>query len=597
MNSFLDQTKKLISKKNIVLLIFLIIGLILSGILEMIGIGILPTFILLIARPNQVIEFSSMNLLNEFLLDLDRSEIILLSSIILIIFFIIKNIYLIFLAYCESKIIKSITNENSIGLFNGYIKIPYLSLVYKSPSILLRNMTETVESASSFVRCLISIIKETLVVLFLFVLLLFSDWQASIGIFCLLLLISSIFYLSVRKNVKRKGEIVQNLRGNIIKLINQSIGSIKYVKISGKENFFVQEHNKIINTLLNSNIYLEILTKVPRFFLEILAIISILLVVSFFIYLDRPIHLMLPFLSLLALAVIRLVPSFNVISSNLAVLRFNWEAVRILNNEFEYIEQNKKIHLKENEINKINDKKFVINEISLKNISFSYPNNKSQVIKDISMNIKIGTSVAIVGPSGAGKSTLIDIILGLLEPTTGKISINDKPLDENISFWHNQIGFVPQDIYLNDDTIKNNIAFAQKNEQIDNYQVVQALKLSKLYDFVQSLPDGVNTHIGHRGVKLSGGQIQRLGIARCIYNDPKILIMDEATSSLDYETERKIIESINEIKKDRTVVVIAHRYSTIKNSDVIYYLRDGKLVDKGNFDELQKNYPIFFDGK
>jgi len=303
---------------------------------------------------------------------------------------------------------------------------------------------------------------------------------------------------------------------------------------------------------------------------------------------------MLPFLTLLAIVVVRLVPSFNMITTHLTSLGYNFAAVRILQDEFKYIKKNNKKLL---ELKKVNKKDFAVKELSLNNVSFYYPGYKRTVLNNISMRIETGSTIAIVGPSGAGKSTLVDIILGLLEPTSGEITINGKPIAENIQMWHKQIGFVPQDIYLNDDTIKSNIAFGQEKDEIDENQLKQALSLSKLDEFVESLPNTINTFVGNRGVKLSGGQLQRLGIARCLYQNPNVLLMDEATSSLDYETEREIVQSINNIKKNKTVIVIAHRQSTIKNSDIIYYLRDGKLIDKGNFEELEKRHTTFFSNK
>ena len=586
--------KKLINKKNFILLFLLLIGLIFSAFLEMVGIGILPVFVLLIARPDQVIETSSLNFLKEFLLNFDKSEIILLSSVVLIIFFILKNIYFIFLTYFESIILKSITLQNSTSLFKGYVESPYLMFINRNPSVLIRNMTETSEQVSSFIRSSVAILKETLVVLFLFTLLLFSDFQVTIGIFSLLLTILTVFYLTVRNQVRKRGEISQSSRAHQIKLINQSLGSIKYIKISHKENFFVQEYNKTLDILLKQFVFVEILTRIPRLFLEVLAILSLLIVVSFFIYVDRSIYSMLPFLTLLAIVVVRLVPSFNTISAQLTTRGYNLEAARILHDEFEYIKKNNK---KLSELKKVDKKTFAIHELSLNNISFSYPGYKKSVLNNISMKIKTGSTVAIVGPSGAGKSTLVDIILGLLEPTSGNVTINGKLINENLSTWHQQLGFVPQDIYLNDDTIKNNIAFAEKEGQVNENQLNQALKLSKLDKFIETLPNNVNTLIGNRGVRLSGGQLQRLGIARCLYFNPNVLVMDEATSSLDYETERHIIQSINNIKKNRTVVIIAHRLSTIKNSDMIYYLKDGELIDKGNFEELEKRHTNFFRNK
>ena len=587
----MKNLKKIINKKNTFFLILLIFGLIIGGFLEMVGIGILPAFVLLIARPNQIVEINYLSFLENFLSNLDKSDIILIFSILLIVFFTIKNIYFILLTYLESNILKSITLNNSTNLFKGYLRSPYLMFIEKNPSVFIRNLVETSEHVTSYIRSSILIIKEVIVIIFLFTLLLFSDFQVTIAIFSLLFFISSVFYLTVKKQVKKRGEISQNSRSDQIKLINQSIGSIKYLKISHNEDFFIEKFNKTLDSVLKQGVFIEILGRTPKLFLEVLAISSLLMVVGFFIYFDRSINDMLPFLTLLAVSVIRLVPSFNLITTNLTSCNFNFVAVKILQEEFEYIKKNNEKLI---EYSKTNTENFETKELSLNNVCFYYPGYKQSILRNISMKIEIGKTIAIVGPSGAGKSTLIDILLGLLEPTSGEIKINDKPIAENLQLWHKQIGFVPQDIYLNDDTIKSNIAFGQNENEIDENKIYEALKLSKLDEFVNKLPNNISTFIGNRGVKLSGGQLQRLGIARSLYQNPKVLLMDEATSSLDYETENEIIQSINNIKKNKTVIIIAHRQSTIRNSDIIYYLREGELIDQGNFEELKKRNKKFF---
>ena len=235
-------------------------------------------------------------------------------------------------------------------------------------------------------------------------------------------------------------------------------------------------------------------------------------------------------------------------------------------------------------------KDFFKDKIILKDIDFSHENSNTKIIKEISLEINQGQSVGIIGKSGAGKSTLIDLILGLINPVAGEIFIDNKQLINNIKNWQKLIGYVPQDIYLLDDTIKNNIAFGLNEHDIDHENVIKSIKLAKLDVFVNSLPEKENTIVGNRGVKVSGGQKQRIGIARALYNNPKVLVLDEATSSLDTENERQIMDEVYVSSKDRTLIIITHRHSSVFKCDIVYLLDKGKIIDKGNYKDLMNRH-------
>ncbi|MDD4467190.1 MAG: ATP-binding cassette domain-containing protein, partial [Candidatus Pacebacteria bacterium] len=225
-------------------------------------------------------------------------------------------------------------------------------------------------------------------------------------------------------------------------------------------------------------------------------------------------------------------------------------------------------------------------EIRIENVSYTYPKSTQEALKNVSFAVKKGEAVGIIGPTGCGKTTIADIILGLLEPTKGKIEVDKKNIRENIDGWQKNIGYVPQFIYLSDDTIYNNIAFGIDKEKIDKSRLLKAAKVACLDDFVKKLPKGLDTFIGERGIRLSGGQRQRIGIARAIYHNPEILVMDEATSSLDNITEKYVIEAIERLKKGRTVIIIAHRLTTVKNCDILYMFKEGRIVGSGTYKDL-----------
>jgi ABC-type bacteriocin/lantibiotic exporter with double-glycine peptidase domain len=280
-----------------------------------------------------------------------------------------------------------------------------------------------------------------------------------------------------------------------------------------------------------------------------------------------------------------LIPSFNLIIYSLSTRRFTTASLKIIANAL----KNTPIELKfqKNDTSQQNIKKdFFKDKIILKDIDFSHENSNTKIIKEISLEINQGQSVGIIGKSGAGKSTLIDLILGLINPVAGEILIDNKQLKNNIKNWQKLIGYVPQDIYLLDDTIKNNIAFGLNEHDIDYENVIKSIKLAKLDVFVNSLPEKENTVVGNRGVKVSGGQKQRIGIARALYNNPKVLVLDEATSSLDTENERQIMDEVYNVSKERTLFIITHRHSSVFNCDLVYLLDKGKIIDSGKYADL-----------
>ena len=325
--------------------------------------------------------------------------------------------------------------------------------------------------------------------------------------------------------------------------------------------------------------------------MEILGVIAILSVILLFIRNGHSVNSMIPVLGLLGIATIRLIPSFNVVTSMLTQMRGTVVSFNLVVNELTGFE--KYSNKMNNFATKKDENKFLNQNIELQNITYKYPNSNKDALKNISFKIKAGNSVAIIGETGSGKSTLIDIILGLLEPSKGQITVEGKNINTNYSMWQRKIGYIAQDIYLIDDTIKRNIAFGIPDNDIDEDRIQRAIQLTQLSDFITDLDLGVNSTVGNRGIRLSGGQRQRIGIARALYQKTEILILDEATSSLDMETEKKLMKDIESLRDNYTLIVATHRLSTIKNCDEVFLLSGGKLVDQGHFKELASRHNEF----
>jgi ATP-binding cassette subfamily C protein len=295
-------------------------------------------------------------------------------------------------------------------------------------------------------------------------------------------------------------------------------------------------------------------------------------------------------ISLLAVCAIRLIPAFNLIISSISTRRFSIASLKIVSREMINVPIEDQFRNKNLIGEKSYKKKFFNDQIKFENVFFSHENSNTRILQNISLEIRRGQKVGIIGKSGAGKSTLVDLILGLIKPTKGKIMMDDSNLDYNLRDWQKQIGYVPQDIYLLDDTIRNNIAFGLNANDINQEAILKSIELSRLKDYVSSHEKKENAVVGDRGIKVSGGQKQRIGIARALYHNPRIIILDEATSSLDTINERKIMEEIYNTAENRTLIVVTHRHKSVSNCDKIYLLDNGKIIDEGKFTDLEKRH-------
>jgi ATP-binding cassette, subfamily B, bacterial PglK len=315
-------------------------------------------------------------------------------------------------------------------------------------------------------------------------------------------------------------------------------------------------------------------------FVETIAVAAMLGIAAFFTLKGRPTAEVVTTLALLGFAAIRFVPSANRLVSATLGLRWGTSAINAVYNDLVALESTVSKPPEPQPVERFSD------AIELRDVGYLYTGAASRSLNGVSLSIPRGSAVGFVGPSGAGKTTLIDVILGLLTPSEGKVLVDGVDLQEQISNWQRQIGYVPQTIYLADDSIRKNVAFGVSEAEIDDARVWQAIEAAQLSDMIQKLPDGLTTLVGERGVRLSGGQRQRIGIARALYHDPSVLVLDEATSSVDTETEQSIVDALERLRGDRTILVIAHRLTTVQNCDQLFFLRDGKLEANGTYEEL-----------
>ncbi len=582
---------KLVSKRNKRNTYLMLIGNQIGSILEVVGLGLIPILALNILNKDKILLFLKEKNMEFFSSYINMDNFIFYSFGILIGFFIFKNFFLFIMGYFQAKLRISIFNDLSNRFFQLYIHSPYQYFLKKNPSYLTSIMTNEVHGACTVLELLILLIRDFFSVIIISIALILIDPKISLFLIIFIFLLVLIFNRLIKKFISLKGKILQESRADNIKLINQSFEIIKEAKILKKESFFVNLFSAQLKLMGKLKLTSAIIGFIPRPILEIIVLIVIALVLFYASFVNNNLNTAIPFVSFFAISSIRLIPAFKNISTSLTNINFNKISIDIITKEMEEISNNQKFFSESIQNNDVITKKSgELKKFEIKKVNFKY-NKNIDVLKNISLEINNGEKIGIIGPSGSGKSTLINLILGLLKPSDGQILVNKNDIYQNLNYWHNLIGYIPQEIYLLNESIKSNIALGQKESEISTFLIDEAIRKSNSKEFIDHLPDGINTNVGNRGISFSGGQKQRLGIARALYRQPKVLILDEATNSLDAENEKAINSHILNLK-DMTVIIVAHNVSTLSNCDKLVLMDNGSIKDIGSFLDITQKYNL-----
>ena len=561
-------------KKNKVKLLFLFILILGSAFLELVGVSAIMPLVNIIVDSTSIYNNQVYYAIYNYFGMNNEKQFVMLMTISLIFVYIIKNIYIVIMYYFQFGFTYNYQRSLAVRLTNCYMKQPYVFHLSKNVAELQRNVIDDVTMFFQAVLGIIQFITEILVSLLLVAYLLYIDKSITLAIM-IFLLFFAIAYLKLFKNKSVKwGE--ENRYTNVIrnKWIRQSFEGIKEIKIVNREQFFIDKVDKYYKAFANATKKQQLISNIPRPLFEAACVTAFLSAITIKIAKGVNLNYFLPVISAFAIAAFRLLPSFGRLTTAVNTIAFNYPAVNALYND---LYEADKFNYKDEHIE--SDVELSFNhEISVNNLTFKYPSSEKTILDNVSLCIPKNKSVAIIGASGSGKTTLVDVILGILQPISGSVMTDGIDIYSNINKWHEYIGYIPQMIYLMDDTIRNNVLFGFTDDIDNEEKVWKALEEAQLKSFVEELEDGLDTVIGERGVRLSGGQRQRIGIARALYNDPKILVLDEATSALDNETENAVMEAIDGLHGRKTMIVIAHRLSTIKNCDVVYRVEDGKVI-------------------
>ena len=548
-------------KKKSILFIFLSIF---ASILETLGIGLIFPLIEIIINQKFSKNLFGINF-NEFFSESENKEIISFIILIILVLYLFKTIFLILFNYWQIKFSQNIYKFLSIKLLKKYLFNPITFYHKKNTSVLLRNVIFETKNYGASINIILKLFAEIFITFFILGLVIYIEPKKSIIIITIIISFALLFYFLSSKKIYSLGiKKLQNIE-KASKIIGESLSGIRDIKLKSVENYFYEIYKNFLNKFVKVQNYQQAIIDSPRIIFEFIVLCLVLGGLLYYMRFNNDINELLPVIGLYLVAAFRLIPAIMRILSMMQSIKGLQASVDMLNNELEYYENNKKENFK----NSFNEKISLNKNIKFKNVYFSY-DQKKEILKDFSFEINKSEIIGIYGKSGSGKSTLVDLLTGLLTPDKGEILIDErfKLNQNNIPEWQKKIGYVSQNVFLFDKSLRENIAFGQENDAIDDKKIWNILRKTALLDVITDL----NVEVGEKGIKFSGGQVQRMGIARELYRNPELLILDEATNSLDKQTENLILESIKDLKKSTTIIIISHKESTLKVCDEIINL-------------------------
>jgi ABC-type multidrug transport system fused ATPase/permease subunit len=509
--------------------------------------------------------------------NLSREELISAVMVAMVLIYVVRSLFLFWSLWIQKGFSASVSGRLSQSLFSIYLRQPYMFHLQRNSSTLMRNA----KNATSVVTCgvdpFLVLLTDGLVAIAMFALLIAVEPVGTLAVLLVFGLSTFIFQRTTRRRIDNWGYQVDYHETKILQHLQEGFGGAKDVKVLGRENEFLSQHEKHLGESIRINRIYNVILTLPRSFMEIITIVGLCLLVVSMVVRGRELADIVPILGLFAAAAFRVMPSINRLLMATQTLIFNRSIIASVYKDF--------LLDSPDSTSTGSGTKFAT-QLELTDVSFKYPTAATASLQNVSLVVKRGEAVGFVGPSGAGKSTLVDVILGLFAPTSGVVKVDGQDVQQNLRNWQNQIGYVPQAIYLTDDTLRRNVAFGLNDENIDDNLVRNAIRLAQLEEFVATLPEKLETVVGERGVRLSGGQRQRIGIARALYHNPSVLVLDEATSSLDTPTEHGVMQAVQALQGSKTVLIVAHRLSTVEYCDRLYKIENARITEEGTFHEV-----------
>jgi ABC-type multidrug transport system fused ATPase/permease subunit len=581
MKGILEKINYIYTRRQKVRFVILFFMIIIAGMLETLGVSAVLPLISVVLTP-ELVETNRFYSFIAQIFHIDTAaDFVVLMALSLIGIYIIKNIYLALQFWVQLRFLTNCRTDVSTRLMKCYVEQDYLFHVEHNVADLNRNVTSDVVLFFDLIKACMNFLSEIITLAFILAYLLWTDYVTTILLVVILGVFMCVVYIILKKFQVKFGEEARKSTGDVSKWVLQTFGGIKEIKAFNRENYFLKHYNEAYKVNIDMGVRSNLMSQYPRYIFETVCISSILAVVCIRIRMGVDLVAFATSLSAFIVAAVRILPSFNRLTSYIGTIMYSKSAMDNIYNDLKEQEMLDSQRLQEGS----KDGELTFNNaLRVENLYFKYPKGEENIFDGASVEILKKQSVAFIGSSGAGKSTFADIVLGLLKPDSGKVSVDGYDIFECINSWHHMVGYIPQVIYLMDDTIRNNILFGADDKNDES--LWECLKLAQLDDFVKNLPKGLDTEVGDRGVRLSGGQRQRIGIARALYNKPELLILDEATSALDNETESAVMEAVENLHGHTTMIIIAHRLSTISHCDKVYEVSDGKIVERDKAEVL-----------
>lgn len=553
---------------------------------ELLGVSAILPFMQAILEPSKLLENRIINQICNYLQLTTGKQLILLTGGCIIVLFIAKNLFLIMSSYIQYDFSTKIQMNLSVKMLKAFLHRPYSFFLNINCAEIIRGCDADIYSVYTIIACCFTIMSEIVTTFFISIFIIFVDPVMAFGVFCVLGLGGFFLISGLKPIMKKAGK--KNRETNVIqyKLITQISAGIKEIFVMRRTDFFLDEYSKKANDLRKTQRTSDFINSCPDRIIEGICVSGIIGVVCFRIIQGEDATSFVPQLASFAMAAFKILPAVGKITSRINHIVYYLPGLDKVYNNIQYFNNM--------ESNSFDSKEDVQNgelsfckEITMENITWQYDNQETPVFADVNVKIEKGESVAIIGASGEGKTTLVDILLGLLVPEKGRICIDGKPIDNAREQWSKMIGYVPQMFCLLDDTIRRNVSFGIADECVSDDIIWEALEKAQISDFVKNLPEQLDTVVGERGVRLSGGQRQRIAIARALYTNPSVLVLDEATAALDNRTEGDVMEALEILQGKITMIVVAHRLTTIRNCDRIYEIRNMSVYEKDKRDIFQ----------
>lgn len=577
-----DKIRYIFDKKQKIQLCGLGVMIFIGGLLETLGVGAMIPVVQALLAPDKLQEYINKYSFLQKICDVLHITTVRQITMILLFgmmaIYIIKNLYVLFLTYKQNSFITQNRNRMISRVMAEFLNRPYEKYLGADIPTVFRITDSDIPHTFSLILAMLQLASEMVVSLLIFTVLLFNDVTMTLFIIAVFGILTLLIIKVFKPKLNKIGAKNQAIQSRIAKWRIQATYGLKDVKVLNREEFFVRNYYETGKVGAEVARNYAVLNNMPRLLIETVFIVSMLSFIAVYINGGGDVTEIMTTISAFAVAAVRVLPSVNRINTYITEIAYTQPSLDFV---YENLQEGMKTDamLAERKANSQVEKLKLEDRIVLDHISFHYPDSDKNIFKDAHMEVPRGKSVGIIGASGAGKSTIVDVLLGLLHAQEGTITSDGVDIFKNYESWLAQIGYIPQAIYLIDESIRDNIAFGIDADKIDDKRIWEVLEEAQLKEFVEELPDGLDTTIGDRGVRLSGGQRQRIGIARALYNDPEILVFDEATSALDNDTEAAVMEAVNSFHGKKTMIIIAHRLNTIEKCDIIYKVENEKLVE------------------